>query len=441
MARAPIAKPPDNATAPAAARIHSAMRSHPGRVRAENQDCCAAAYELGIFAVADGMGGAAAGEIASNLALETFLHSIGHSASPSDRAPHDRLQEGVRSANLAVFERAQKYRALRGMGTTLVAALIERPDDNHSAHTTAWIAHVGDSRCYLFRDGRLRQLTTDHSLVQEQIAAGLLSREQAELSPIRNVITRAVGTQPDMRADVSEHRFLAGDILLLASDGLTRELADAEIAEIIASHVGDLERAVEVLIHAANARGGRDNITALLVACQQRTSPSADAYTRNPQGDSNRMAKDLYFDDFYVGQKFNSITSYTVTAAEIKDFGQKYDPQPFHLDEAAGEASFFHGLAASGWLTAAIVMRLRVQSLRVSGGMIGAGAEEMRWTEPVRPGDTLRTEIEVTGLRIAKSRPQYGIVTTTTNCYNQNDKIVMRATVNFLAPLRSPASK
>src|SRR6185437_16256352 len=117
------------------------------------------------------------------------------------------------------------------------------------------------------------------------------------------------------------------------------------------------------------------------------------------------MAKDLYFDDFYLGQKFNSITSYTVTAAEIKDFCQKYDPQPFHLDEAAGEASFFHGLAASGWLTAAIVMRLRVQSLAVAGGMIGAGAEEMRWTEPVRPGDTLRTEIEVVGLRQSQRRP------------------------------------
>lgn len=152
------------------------------------------------------------------------------------------------------------------------------------------------------------------------------------------------------------------------------------------------------------------------------------------------MSKELYFEDFHVGQKFNSVASYTVTAAEIKEFGQKYDPQPFHLDEAAGEASFFHGLAASGWLTAAIVMRLRVQSLPVTGGMIGAGTEEMRWTEPVRPGDTLRTEIEVVGLRKSRSRPDYGIVTTTTHCYNQQNKVVLRATVNFLAPLRSSES-
>jgi acyl dehydratase len=150
------------------------------------------------------------------------------------------------------------------------------------------------------------------------------------------------------------------------------------------------------------------------------------------------MPKELYFEDFKVGQHFDSAGTYTVTAQEIKEFGQKYDPQPFHLDEAAGEGSFFHGLAASGWLTAAIVMRLRVSSIKVVGGMIGAGAEEMRWTEAVRPGDTLRTEIEVVGVRYAKSRPEYGIVTTTTKAINQLGHVVMRATVNFLAPLRAP---
>jgi len=152
------------------------------------------------------------------------------------------------------------------------------------------------------------------------------------------------------------------------------------------------------------------------------------------------MPKELYFEDFHVGQRFDSVGAYKVTAAEIKEFGEKYDPQPFHLDEAAGEASFFHGLAASGWLTAAIVMRLRVLSIPVRGGMIGAGAEEMRWTEPVRPGDTIRTEIEVVGVRYARSRKDYGVVTTRTLAYNQNDKVVLRSTVNFLAPLRPTAA-
>jgi acyl dehydratase len=148
------------------------------------------------------------------------------------------------------------------------------------------------------------------------------------------------------------------------------------------------------------------------------------------------MAKELYFEDFYVGQLFHSTGSAKVTAEEIKEFGQKYDPQPFHLDEAAGEGSFFKGLAASGWLTAAIVMRLRVQSIQVAGGMIGAGVEEMRWTEPVRPGDTIRTEIEVVGARLSSSRKDYGVVRTRTLAYNQRDQVVMRSTVNFLAPVR-----
>ena len=149
--------------------------------------------------------------------------------------------------------------------------------------------------------------------------------------------------------------------------------------------------------------------------------------------------QELYFEDFYVGQKFLSALSARVSAEEIKEFGQKYDPQPFHLDEAAGEGSFFKGLAASGWLTAAIVMRLRVQSVKVFGGMIGAGVEEMRWTEPVRPNDTIRTEIEVVGIRHSTRRPDFGIVRTRTLAYNQNDVVVLRSTVNFLAPLKPVA--
>lgn len=149
------------------------------------------------------------------------------------------------------------------------------------------------------------------------------------------------------------------------------------------------------------------------------------------------MPHELYFEDFYIGQKFNSLGRVKVTAEEIKEFGRKYDPQPFHLDEAAGENSFFKGLAASGWLTAAIVMRLRVQSITVAGGMIGAGVEEMRWTLPVRPGDSIRTEIEVVGVRHSHSRKEFGVVRTRTLAFNQHDEEVMRSTVNFLAPVRT----
>jgi len=147
---------------------------------------------------------------------------------------------------------------------------------------------------------------------------------------------------------------------------------------------------------------------------------------------------DLYFEDLHPGMKFNSNRNYRVTAEEIKEFAEQYDPQPFHLDEAAGESSFFKGLAASGWLTAAIVMRLRVESIHIAGGMIGAGVEEMRWMQPVRPGDSLRTEAEILNVRHSNSRPQYGIVRSRTLVFNQRDELVMRSIVNFLAPLRTP---
>jgi acyl dehydratase len=152
------------------------------------------------------------------------------------------------------------------------------------------------------------------------------------------------------------------------------------------------------------------------------------------------MPNDLYFEDLHPGMKFASNRSYRVTAEEIKEFAEQYDPQPFHLDEAAGESSFFKGLAASGWLTAAIVMRLRVESIHIVGGMIGAGVEEIRWMQPVRPGDSLRTEAEILAVRHSSSRPQYGIVRSRTLVYNQRDEIVMRSVVNFMAPLRTPTS-
>ncbi len=145
---------------------------------------------------------------------------------------------------------------------------------------------------------------------------------------------------------------------------------------------------------------------------------------------------ELYFEDFHLGQKFHSAGSARVSAKEITEFAEKYDPQPFHLDENAGKSSFFKGLAASGLLKAAIVMRMRVEAIHVHGGMIGAGVEEIRWTEPVRPGDTLRIETEVIGLRNSKNRPELGLVTIYTQTLNQRNEVVMKSTVKFLAPLR-----
>jgi protein phosphatase len=261
------------------------MLSHRGRVRHTNQDACAALPDLGAFVICDGMGGAAGGEVASHLATEAFLNSLSHpaphrtKAAASDPAladpdcpaptaayppghPHTRLHQAVCAANHAVFQRAQKSRSLRGMGTTLVALLWEQV----SASQTLWLAHVGDSRCYLLRRGALHQLTRDHSLVEEQVRAGLMNRAQAAFSPIRNIITRAIGSQPAVHPEIAAHTTQPGDLYLLASDGLTRELDDIQIAQIL-THAPALEPAAKALIDAANKKGGRDNITVLLVAC------------------------------------------------------------------------------------------------------------------------------------------------------------------------------
>jgi acyl dehydratase len=148
------------------------------------------------------------------------------------------------------------------------------------------------------------------------------------------------------------------------------------------------------------------------------------------------MQPEMYFEDFYPGQHFKSLRTYRVTAKEIVSFGQRYDPQPFHIDETAGKNSFFSGLAASGWLTAAIVMRLRVESINVKGGIIGAGVEEMRWTNPVRPEDRLRTEAEILRARRSVNRPDFGVIRSRTTVFNQRDEVVMKSVVKWLAPLK-----
>jgi len=267
------------------------MLSHPGRVRHANEDASGATPECGAFVVCDGMGGAAAGEVASHLAVEAFLASLAGPcrtrsrtrSAPSSGAtpaaghpvaghvsngshpypvghPHARLEEAVKVANHAVFRYSQKSRGLRGMGTTLVAALCE--------DSTLWLVHVGDSRCYRLRAGTLELLTQDHSLVEEQIQAGLLSRLEANSSPVRNIITRAIGSQPTVEPEIASHPTQSGDLYLLASDGLTRELADAEIAAILRRAHTDpagLEAICQALIDAANHKGGGDNITVLLL--------------------------------------------------------------------------------------------------------------------------------------------------------------------------------
>ncbi|MCU1318601.1 MAG: protein serine/threonine phosphatase [Edaphobacter sp.] len=264
------------------------MLSDRGKVRRGNEDVCAAAPSDGAFVVCDGMGGAAGGEVASHLAADTFL---AHLAPPSSNGsqpprPQIRLTAAIQAANQAVYQQARQSPQLSGMGTTLVALLytpipnavagptrtsVNHPNSRASDPATLWLAHVGDSRCYRRRGGHLAQLTEDHSLVEEQLRAGQITPAQAEQSPMRNLITRAVGTQPTVEADIHGHHPLPGDLYLLASDGLTRELSDESIDEILSqipymATQSSLDATCKALIDAANAHGGSDNITVLVLA-------------------------------------------------------------------------------------------------------------------------------------------------------------------------------
>lgn len=272
-----------------------AMLSHRGRVRKGNEDTCAAAPEIGAFVVCDGMGGAAAGEVASNLAADTFLANLSSPPGGPETSltPETRMNAAIQAANHAVYQQSRQQRQYNGMGTTLVALLhapvvkSESKGENGKAATrrspashlnsrvtdppTLWLGHVGDSRCYRQRRGKLEQLTIDHSLIEEQLRAGQITLDQAAHSPMRNLITRAIGSQATVQPEIQSHRPQANDVYLLASDGLTHEVTDEEIAEILTAiprpqTVAALTKACEDLITTANRNGGNDNITVLLVA-------------------------------------------------------------------------------------------------------------------------------------------------------------------------------
>ena len=257
-----------NTAIPAPALFFAAL-SDTGRIRSLNEDTFGASAACHAFVVCDGMGGAASGEIASAEARDAFLHSL-TTSSIARTSPQTRLCEAVRAANQAVYRHAQRSKACRGMGTTLVSMLISAAPEY--TRPAALIAHVGDSRCYRLRGGQLEQLTRDHSLIEEQIQAGVITEEEAAYSPIRNIITRAIGTSSSVEVDIAVHPLQPGDLFLLTSDGLTRELTDEQIAFILRKVDGasvaqsDLEAASRTLIDTANAHGGADNITVLLVA-------------------------------------------------------------------------------------------------------------------------------------------------------------------------------
>ncbi len=238
-------------------KILAAGQTDKGKVRSQNQDQFGVYPEAGLYLVADGMGGHAGGEVASRLAAQTIHDSM---IRRTEGKPNERLLSAVQEANQAIFEAGQKISALTGMGTTIVAAVME-PSDSR-----VWVAHVGDSRAYLLRGDRLTQLTVDHSLVGEYVKRGLLTEREAEDHPLRHIISRALGTAPHVDADIQAIDLLPGDALLLCTDGLTNMLSAAEIKETLGSRTPeDVEGVCASLIALANAHGGIDNITMVLL--------------------------------------------------------------------------------------------------------------------------------------------------------------------------------
>jgi protein phosphatase len=240
-----------------------------GRVRELNEDVYMSRAEHGLFLVCDGMGGAPAGEVASQIAAQTIVEQLDRSGSGDAAQPGSggylprtcRLAAAVRRANSVIYNQAQQDARQAEMGTTVVGVWI--------AQHVVSVAHVGDSRAYLWHDDHLEPLTCDHSLVEAQVRAGVLDREASLHAPHQNVLVRVLGREPDVEVDVNEVAVQAGDFVLLCSDGLTRTVSDAMLADAIA-RVRDPQRICDELIDAANRNGGSDNITVVVVQVADR---------------------------------------------------------------------------------------------------------------------------------------------------------------------------
>ncbi len=248
-------------------RIACGGSSDVGCVRSNNEDSYRIVSPLNLFVLSDGMGGEAHGEVASAMAVETVTkHCLDAENNPSaplfgeplagwsDRTK--RLASAVHLANQKIFSSADEHTEQQGMGATLTAAWIE--GDRVS------VAHVGDSRAYLLRGGGLQQLTSDHSLVAEQVRRGILTPAEAEMSEMQSVLLRALGAQPDVEVEADEHKLIPRDILVLCSDGLTRMVTEPEIAGTLQAET-DAQKSAERLVALANEYGGADNVTVIVV--------------------------------------------------------------------------------------------------------------------------------------------------------------------------------
>lgn len=250
--------------------------SNVGRVRSTNEDAMGVFPDLKFFVVADGMGGHAAGEVASRMAVDSMREFIHLTVQPAEvtwpadleanlALPIKRLVSAGKIANDKICQASRANPKQSGMGTTMVALLFEQD--------TAYVAHVGDSRAYLIRNGRIEQITQDHSLVNDYISQGLLKPDEAEQHPLKHVITRALGSNPKIDVDAKTVPLKVGDSVLLCSDGLSNLLTPDEIRSRALEASTDIRSACRQLIELANKKGGEDNITAILISSRENRPP------------------------------------------------------------------------------------------------------------------------------------------------------------------------
>jgi PPM family protein phosphatase len=323
-----------------------AAKSDPGRRRRRNEDSYVARPPL--FAVADGMGGAQAGEVASRLAAAVLNESDGGDAG------EERVAGLVQEANRRVFQRSIEDAATQGMGTTMTVALVD------AAGGTIAFGHVGDSRAYRLRGGRLEQLTEDHSLVQELMRSGRLSPEEADTHPQKSVITRAVGTEPDVDVDTFTVDGEPGDLYLICSDGLTDMVGEQEIERALAEHRDDLERALDALVQAANRGGGIDNIT--VIAFELAGDRLGDTATIAPPAPPATADDEDTLDELAGVPVVDTV----VLALPEVDAATEREPEP------AERGSRKHGAGRGGrWLAlVALVLALAAIAALVAWGLL-----------------------------------------------------------------------
>lgn len=240
-----------------------------GMVRTSNEDCMGVFPDLNLYLVADGMGGHAAGEVASSMAVETVKDSFSKDEGSGKLLPAtQRLETAVKEANHKIYEAGKQTPTHAGMGTTLVSVFLDQE--------TAYIGHVGDSRTYLIRQNEITQLTTDHSLVNEYLKRGMMIPEEAERHPLKHVLSRALGTAPGVEVDILSLPLKSEDILLLCSDGLTNTVSPQIILHALIRSRGNLQEACKLLIQQANSHGGIDNITVVILQCTSNQSSAEE---------------------------------------------------------------------------------------------------------------------------------------------------------------------